>query len=76
MSDIHIKYLLARIALSGSAIAVRGEEGPRNQWAPLADKARSRSGGCHYCGGMNGEQCRFVENMCSVRGIEMRKARR
>lgn len=75
MSDIHVKYLLARIAMSGSAIAVRGEEGPRNQWAPLADKARAKPT-CPSCGGMYYDQCDLPSGICAVRAIEMRKAKR
>lgn len=75
MSDVHIKYLLARVEMSGSAIAVRGEEGPRNQWHLFVDNARERPV-CRYCGGMYYDQCDFQSGTCAVREIETRKAKR
>lgn len=81
MSDVHIKYLLARISMSGSAMTVRGDEGPRNQHAHLADVHRRNSLACVYCGSRNPLQCDpragdATSPICAVRAIEMRKAKR
>ncbi len=83
MSDIHIKVLLARVEMSGPAMRVMGDEGPRNKWAPLADETRANIPQCAWCGSHNALQCATTLKsgsdgmpICAVRYAEMRKARR
>lgn len=81
MSDIHIKVLLARVEMSGPAMMVMGDEGPRNHWARLVDDARYRMTACSYCGSQNHRECAPTAGdaqspICAVRALEMQRSRR